>query len=317
MSSTPVNWRLLPAQTIVNPSSVGEYLDAIETSLGSSVYADGSARSVFNWSASRETNAVVCIPFLDGLTQRVIFAGAASGSPTMAAPDSFVANEVLIGQQKNAGAWSAWDAVSPMTSGEFSGYWRTGFGGLPAATITLQIAETLESLVVNVWYDTSFEVYRAWGGALWRVEASDAEADGRRYGMMVGGIGGQNSNWLGNSSSTKGGLYHSAVDGNGHAGVMVVGGSGIETLGRTEAAIISTTADTNQSYLKTPSSKFIGHGSVGHSRQSDGSFIGSLRGVRYGPYATQSQIYSDGGTDLGIALAYSANVADQSLILVK
>ena len=211
MAVTALNWKKLATVTLAG-SAINQMLDGIYTALGASTYYDGSARTPGSgsaWTVARyqnagTTEAVYAVPPVGALAHKVIFGGAAGAkTPTMASPDTWVVNCVLVGLAKNAGAYNAWDNAAPFTSGQFYGYWR-----LTSQTTVVRVTvyEAEECLLVR--YETSANIGNmCLIGALWdpgSVAATAAESDGRRYGVAVTNNNGVTSNfheavqaWLG------------------------------------------------------------------------------------------------------------------------
>ncbi len=133
-------WKYVGSQSFVS-GTVAAALDALYTLGTAATYADGSARTPGSDSAGTYsryqnvgvTEAIYCTPATaNALNQRLIWAGSASvGSATMAAPDTYLQNHILVSVNKNSGAFNAWDAALPFTSGEFFGYWERLPLGMP------------------------------------------------------------------------------------------------------------------------------------------------------------------------------------------
>lgn len=226
MSLATLNWKKT-APVNVAASSVAGALDALYSCLTKTTYEDGSARSAGSgsaWTGGRYqiggpvTEAVYCTPPTGALSHRLIFAGSTTAkTPTMASPDTWVANCVLAGLAKNAGAFNAWDNAAPFTSGQFYGYWRAANTG--SGTFSrVWIIESQEALFVVVELTTGVCI-PILGGAYLDPESSTTgacESDGARYGLAVGSATAWAStsfqtgtNFLGHGVSS--GQYHHMV----------------------------------------------------------------------------------------------------------
>jgi hypothetical protein len=105
----------------------------------------------------------------------------------MASPDVFATGYVMASVNKNSGAFNAWDAASPFTSGQFHGYyncWNTSHGIGAVRMFECQEAVYLvigrdngqtQHVVVGAWLDPG------------STNNADAESDGRLYGVYTSG----------------------------------------------------------------------------------------------------------------------------------
>ena len=201
MSLTALHHRKLTT-AIAASNGVVDMLDAIWAAVQPSVttYTDGTTR-VFTsggtgWTWSRYqsagiTQAVYASPPSGSLAQRIIIAGATttpSPSPTMII-DTYLANRLHIGINKNSGSFNAWNAALPFTSGQWSGYVQIATNA-PLAPVAFSIYETEETIQIGVLTGSAGAMYGAGAGALIDPDtgdAVDAESDGRLYGVWTGG----------------------------------------------------------------------------------------------------------------------------------
>jgi hypothetical protein len=204
MSLPTLSWRQLPTQVIsTGDATHASTANAIYSAFTSTTYADGSNRtpgSGFAWTAGRYQNAgvteaVYLSPVSSSLTQRVIFAGAASSSgltPLMGFVSTFVAGTTYVAVAKNAGSYSSWSSSTPFTTGQFSGY-----AGLvlrtSAYSTKVRCYESSDAVLVT--FEQNSSIYGAGIAGAWLDPESadtvnDAESDGRLYGVSVTGTGG-------------------------------------------------------------------------------------------------------------------------------
>lgn len=201
MSLAALHHRKLTTVTAVSNGVVG-MLNAIWDAVQPSVttYIDGTTR-VFTsggtgWTWSRYqsggiTQAVYASPPNGSLAQRIIIAGATTTptpSPTMII-DSYLANRLYMGINKNSGAFNAWNAALPFTSGQWSGYVALATA-TPLVPLAFSILETEETVQIGVLTGSAGAMYGAGLGALIDPDtgdAVDAESDGRIYGMWTVG----------------------------------------------------------------------------------------------------------------------------------
>lgn len=212
-------------------SNIQSVLDAIFTALGSANDYRGTAlpsthvwTSVSRFQSAGVTQAVYCsVPSGSPMTvaPKIIFAGAAAGTPTMASPDTFLASVVMVGINKNAGAYNAWDAAAPFTSGAFSGYWRAASTAINATTATIRVYVSQEMIIIDAFSAATSHfpiIVGAWVEPYTDDQVNCSDSDGRLYGMMTEGSAAALSN-----AFLSGGvafLNHSTSSGNAHACVF-------------------------------------------------------------------------------------------------
>lgn len=223
-------------------------LDAFWTAVDPTVttYSDGSARAfsgtgATGWTWTRVqvggvTEAIWGKPPGGSMDQRVIIAGrsaAPAPSPTMIAPDSFLASGVLIGHQLSAGAFTTWNAATPFTTSRWSGYTRLGAAVTTYTSVACCVYETQETVWVEMLVNGA-SVLVVPIGAIYdpeTVSAAACETDGRRYGFITPGSAGLVSNFLGAGAS--GTLWaHSTSAGNPHGYIWRPGVTTIDTVSR-------------------------------------------------------------------------------------
>lgn len=198
-------------------ATIAALLDAIWAVVDPTVttYSDGSARAftgagATGWTWTRYQNggvteALYATPPGGTMNQRVILAGrsaAPTPSPTMIAPDTFLASSLLISHQLSAGAFTTWNGATPFTNGRFMGYTRATASAASFATLAACVYETQETIIVEILTNGT-GVQFALAGAIYDPEttaAASAETDGRRYGVVVCG-GALISNFFGTSGS--------------------------------------------------------------------------------------------------------------------
>ena len=212
-------------------ANIQSVLDAIFTALGLTTdYRGTSLPSTHQWtSVSRYqlagvTQAVYCsVPSGSPMTvaPKIIFAGAAAGTPTMASPDTFLGSTVMVGINKNAGAFNAWDAAAPFTSGAFSGYWRAAGTALNSASATIRVYVSQEMIVIDGFNSATSHwplIVGAWVEPYTDDQVNCSDSDGRLYGMMTAGSAAALSNTFLSSGTTF--LNHSTSSGNAHCCVF-------------------------------------------------------------------------------------------------
>lgn len=201
MSLAALHHRKLTTVTSAS-NGIVDMLNAIWTAVQPSVttYVDGTTRtfsgSGTGWTWTRYQNggvteAIYASPPTGSLAQRIIIAGATTTptpSPTMLI-DTYLANRLHIGLVKNAGAFNAWNAASPFTTGQFTGYVQLATN-VPTAPITFTVYESEETVQIAMGTASAGAIYGAGAGALVDPDtgdAADGESDGRIYGLWTGG----------------------------------------------------------------------------------------------------------------------------------
>ena len=219
MSVSKLTFRKLQTLQNLNMTNPFEVLDLVFSGFNSTVYADGSARipgSGYAWSGVREsvsgsTQAVYCVPPAsgNGLSQRVIFAGATgnatgvgspSPSPTMLR-DTYIPNTIYLGISKysNLGSYTGWNQSAPFLSGFFGGYSQfLCSGSVRSGNIDyINIWESPETFLIqalsssDTTYNTASANGMAYCGAICDSESTfsnpDGEVDYKLYGISMGG----------------------------------------------------------------------------------------------------------------------------------
>jgi len=321
MSLAPLAWRYVGGQAFA-AATVASALDALYV-LGTAVtYADGSARtpgsgSAWTWSRYQNvgvTEACYASPPTDTLNLRIILAGAAVAAvpvQTMAVPDVAAAGTMHCNVVKNAGAFASWNAASPFTSGQTFGYWRAWASSSGAGTVRLY--EGTEAVLVLI-ETAAGAPYAVLLGALLDPEStdvvSDAESDGKLYGMINSGPTNAISSAL---SSGSGFLDHSPTASSNHASVFTPGGSTLITMSR---RALSTGAMTTTG-LKTRSGRFVRapYDYRAVASAPNDSALGRLREISMFSDGKTATKLTNGGTTVGYLVSGSRS-ADQDAVIL-
>jgi hypothetical protein len=204
---TPTFYR--KADVLVASASIDSFLDAIFTSLSSSVDYRGTAiPSTHTWTWARYQSSSVtqavyntAVPTGTPMTQNpcIMIAGvAATGSltPIMLTPDTFANNIPMIAMIKNPGAYLGWDNANPMTSGQFSGYSHLAGTGVNAFNARVRTFVSEDSIFFQfaVNNNTQFwahagaiiEPFTTYQNSSFNVMPA-CETDDRLYGISVVG----------------------------------------------------------------------------------------------------------------------------------
>jgi hypothetical protein len=321
MSLSPLAWRYVGAQAFAS-ATVAAVLDALYT-LGTAVtYADATTRtpgsgSAWTWSRYQNagtTEACYATPPTETLGLRVILAGAASlpsPSPTMATPDAAAINILNCNVIKNAGAFNAWNAASPFTSGQTFGYWRVW--PTTAGVGTVRLYEGTEAVVVLI-ETASASQYGAILGAILDSEStdvvSDAESDGKLYGIITSGT---SSNISGIIHTTSQFLDHSTTASQHHAGIFTPGASTLLTMSRRAPANIAMTT----TGLKTRAGRFVRapYDYRATAAAPNDVALGRLREISMFSDGKVSTKLTSGGTTIGYLVGGSSSTDVDVVIL--
>lgn len=320
MSLAALNHRKLPTAIAVS-NGVVDMLDAIWAAVQPSVttYTDGTTR-VFTaggtgWTWSRYqsagiTQAVYASPPSGSLAQRIIIAGATSTpspSPTMVL-DTYLNNRLHIGINKNSGAFNAWNAALPFTSGQWSGYVMLGTNA-PTAPVSFMILESEETIQIGMISGVLGQLYGAGAGALIDPDTGDAvdgESDGRIYGMWTVGSSVLSQSML-NQNVVNTFLGHGASSGNAHFLTFTPGSATIAATLRENFVISQTAANRTTRNGKFPATVMYATCAA--------NWCGRIREVRVIRAATFGQRVDDAGVNKGYVFASSTTTAGDSVLM--
>lgn len=322
MALPTMKWRYVGSSSY--GASIDAALDAIYTLGTSATYYDGSARTpgsnqaatYSRFQASGTTEAVYATPATStALAVKWIFAGSSSAkSPTMASPDTWATNHLLVSINKNSGAFNAWDAAAPFTSGQFFGYWRSW--DTAANSGSVHMFECEEAVMLFFVRSSDGTVRACCAGAFidpHSTDSADAESDERVYGVYasggtnvagVSGISTQNTSWMGYGTSND----------NCHTGIFFPGLGTIQAVQRnTEYGTTSgmTHRLTSGSYLYFQDNILVAADS------SPNAAIGNLRSMGTFGRATVGQVLSDGVNDIAYVIGNNGASDNDAAILFR
>ena len=315
------------ADVLMGTATIDGLLDAIYSALTAANDYRGTAKpSTHTWTITKRqvtgtTQALTCEPPASsglGVTPVVIFAGrAAVGSPTMLAPDTALNSQIMVGMNKNGGAYNSWDAALPMTSGQWSGYYRAMIPTL-ATTTYVRCYVSQETIFVQAVASTTAHHWVYVGGIL-QPYSNDttvcAETDGRLYGMSVsGGAAAVSASWL-TSVATM--FSHNISANNLHTAVWqpntsTVWGCGTRTVYSTGGGTIPETQDSLGAYIGDAID--IGR-NIGTTGANTGTRLGTLRGIYRAGNVISGRWLRSGATDLYHYVSVdTANVANAFML---
>jgi len=297
------------ADTSPSGTAIENFLDAIYSALSAANDYRGTAKPASHaWTFTRRqvssvTNAITCEApaALSLISPVVIFAGRTlPGTPTTLTPDTTAASVPLVGVNKNGGAYNSWDAALPMTSGQFSGYWRAGSTGSNATATVLRCFVSQETIFVQVIQTATIQSWVYAGGILqpYTNDTSLAcETDGRLYGMVTpGSASGVSASWLTTNSAF---FSHSTAANANHAVVFQPNSStmyacGTRTLYTSGGGAVAETQDGSGAYI----GDIMDFGRNTASGQNAGTRLGTLRGVYRAGSVQSGRYLRSGATDL-------------------
>jgi len=337
MALTALTWRQLPVQTLAAGYTITTLLDAIYTALGSTTYVNGAARTpgsgvawtVSRYQAASVTQAVYAYPPTNTLTQQVILAGATTAkTPTMAASASAYAANTLYGAlSKNAGAFNAWDAAAPFTSGQFSGY--VGVHTVQATYgIQVRVYESQDGIFVLINAATAAQSNYFFAGGLVDPETgdttSDAESDGKLYAIGSSNLTFSGTNFDGGlpASTASNGLMfaHQGASAGVSTGCKCLaftpGGSTLLGLARTGRYVAMGTAFGSRAgkYARLPIILSVTDTALNYTDPPI-TYAGRLREICLTRKAVSGSTLRSSGTDVGYYAANDVNNATGCVIL--
>jgi len=290
-------------------ATIAGFLDAIYTALSAVNDYRGTAKPASHaWTfAQRQvtgvTNAVTCeAPAALGLISPVvIIAGRATvGTPTMLAPDTAFNSICLIGVNKNGGVYNSWDAALPMTSGQWSGYYRGVYSALNATATIVRCYVSQETILVQCIQSATVQGWM-YAGALLQPYTNDTslacETDGRLYGMTVsGGTSSVSTTWLTTtvamfSHATSASANHSAVF---QPNTATMYACGTRTVYSSGGGAVAETQDGSGAYI----GDIMDFGRNSASGQNAGTRLGTLRGIYRAGNVQSGRYLRSGATDL-------------------
>lgn len=291
-------------------TTIQAFLDALYSALTAANDYRGTAKpATHTWTVARQqvatvTNAVTCEPpaALGLITPVVIFAGRTlPGTPTTLAPDITTASMFLIGVNKNGGAYNSWDAALPMTSGQFSGYYRGGSTAAQALATIIRCYVSPETIFIQVIQSATVQSW-VYIGALLQPYTNDTlsacETDGRLYGMITNGSSGTvATSWL-NAASTM--FSYTTTNGGPHCAVFQPNSATMLNCG---TRTLYSSAGGAVAELQDLASTFIGDimdfgRNTGTNGQNNGTRLGTLRGLYRAGAVTSGRYLRSGATDL-------------------
>lgn len=319
-----LTWRNV-GRASFSPGSVEALLDALYALGTSSSYNDGSSRTpgsgaAGTWSRYQNgstTEAVYCAPAVSALSARLIFAGVESGSPTpaMAFSQSFATATLLAGIAKNAGSFDAWDAASPFSSGEFSGYCQS-WGLTPTAGF-IDLFESQEAVYIVLGLSGASTRHICCGAYIdpGSTNNADAESDGRLYGMYTTGNATAVVNMTGTVSASGAWMAHHGSTVRPKCFVFLPGSSTLQPLER------NVENSTLTSYVgRLPSGKYLQSVSdipMIYATGASEYLAGNLRDMAFFGRGSQGQALIRNGAVIGHLVSEWSVAENESVILFR
>lgn len=321
MSLSHVEWRYVGSLSFAT-ASVASVLDSLYTLGTTGSYADGTSRvensgSAWNFTgntflSSSTREAVWCTPPGTN-TQTVLIAGSAVNQPNtgaMASPDTTATNTLFVNMTRGSGSYNSWTANPPITGGSASfGYWRAWPTSAGVGSVYLWESKECIATIVST---TAGTTYGFIAGAILDPEttgASEAEADGRLYGMFTAGtIAAISTGMNGAGSNTFIGNHNGSANGN-HGGVLSPGTTTIIPL-MTQTTIRSSTTNS----FRNSGGKFI-RLPILMSKTSPETFMGRLRDIVYCTDGKTGQKLTDGATIVGYLIGSHTTTDNDQVML--
>jgi hypothetical protein len=293
-------------------ATIAGFLDAIYSALSAVNDYRGTAKPATHaWTFTQRqvlavTNAITCEPpaALGLISPVIIIGGRAAIStpvvPTMLAPDTAFNNICHIGINKNGGAYNSWDAALPMTSGQWSGYYRGVYSALNVTATIVRCYVSQETILIQCIGSSTVQGWM-YAGALLQPYTNDTllacETDGRLYGMTVsGGTSSVSATWLTAASAmfshqTSASTNHSAVFQPGSATMFACG---TRTVYTTSGGTATELADSSGAYI----GDIMDFGRNTGNGINNGTRLGTLRGIYRAGGVQSGRYLRSGATDL-------------------
>jgi hypothetical protein len=318
------------ADTSPAGTTIQDFLDAIYTALSAANDYRGTAKPASHaWTFTRRqvssvTNAITCEPpaALGLIAPVVIIAGRTAvgtpTSPTMLAPDSAFNSVCMIGVNKNGGVYNSWDAALPMTSGQFSGYYRGVYSALNATATIIRCFVSQETIFVQCIGSAAVQGWM-YAGALLQSYTNDtslcSETDNRIYGMTVsGGTSSVPAAWLASASSM---FSYNITAAQNHSAVFqpntgTMWSCGTRTIYSTGGGTIPETQDNSGAFI----GDIMDFGrNIGTSGANTGTRLGTLRGIYRAGNVISGRYLRSGSTDLYHYVSVDTSAVGNALML--
>jgi len=274
----------MPDATLAAATIAG-MIDALYTALSSATDFLGTAlpaSHTWTWTKRGASEAVDGVPpagTLAALAPRLLWAGHGVSTGTMAAPDTWLANGLHVGINKNSGAYNAYTAALPFTAGQWFGFWRCAPTAANAVGTIVRAFISQESVFVQVIQAATTQ-YWCLAGAILEgysdTSGTTVESDSRLYGIVTGGSTAINAGFLASNGNF---LDHVVSAGNPHGGTFQPGASALWSSGRAmlmqSTGAATTTMDADGKYVGRPVDFCRSTGSA----VQNGIAVGVLRGL--------------------------------------
>lgn len=320
MSLPHMAWRYVGTRTFA-VASMASLMDELFTLGTSSTYADGTARAAGSGSAgtwsrvqiSSVTEALHVTPPVNALNSRIMIGGATytpSPSPTMHSPETYSASNLMVNLVKNAGAFTTWNSSTPFTTGQVFGWgkwWSTANG---AGNVYLW--EGKEAIAVMATNAAGGSALGFIAGAIIDPESpdttTDAESDGRVYGVVRSGTTAISATFL--TGGTSNFLFTAGTNGNNYAGIFSPGSASLISV----SPITEFSATPSATTLKTRSGRF-GRLAIAYRSSTPDNLIGRLREVYTYSDSQLPARQTDGASTIGYIFCPSSVSQVDSLLL--
>lgn len=339
MALTPLTWKQLPNQNVSSGStSPAAILEAIGDAFASTTYIDGTARTPGTGQAwtrtisqvAGTTEAVYLVPASSTLGQRVCI----GGSPTTARALSILTGSsqtsviglIYGGVGKNVTTNAATWYSNPFADGSFSGYAVFGAARSASFSATVRCYECLDAVAITV--EQGGAVYMAGIFGAWldpeSANASDAESDGKLYGLVTLGTAASGVstaspsgtvNWAANNTNAASALlFASAAGGNTTAQAAVF----TPSLSTTLQVTMLTAYGNFAAYAGMTTFNFVNVRfpiMLVQVPYSSATFIGRAREIWYSGYALNGTAYENDGSIVGYLISANSGQSGQALLL--
>ena len=302
-------------------STLAGVLDAIYGATWTGNDSRGTALpAAYQWSVGRYQNAgtteavYLTPPSGTAMTRgmKILLAGAAAAGSAAFETDTFLASALMAGVAVNPGAYNAWNAAAPFTSGGWAGFNRAAATAINSTGTTIRPYVGKEIVVFDIWSSATAHYPIILGALLNGYSSSQVETDSRQYGCITQGSAAS----MATDFSSGAVLDHSTTIAGAHAWVYQPGTASVYRCGRATKPQVSPAAggdvDGAGVYI-APRIPFAR--STGNNAQN-GAHLGWLRGISIpGGLLQGAQTRRNGATDLFHVIGCNSGSADDYFVL--
>ena len=286
-------------------------------------YRGTALPAAYQWSVARYQNAgtteavYLTPPSGTAMTRgmKILLAGAAAAGSATFETDTFLASALMAGVAVNPGAYNAWNAAAPFTSGGWAGFNRAAATAINSTGTTIRIYVSKEIIVLDIWSSATAHYPIILGALLNGYSSSQVETDSRLYGCITQGSAAALTADLGPAA---GPVFfdHSTTTGGTHAWVYQPGTASVYRCGRATKPQIGLAAGGDVDGAGLYIAPRIPFARSTANNAQNGNHLGWLRGISIpGGLLQGAQTRRNGATDLFHVIGCNSGSADDYFVL--